>query len=92
MKMTIQTNRMHKVTISLAPDLLEFADGQAVKKNVSRSQVISQALAVVKEMEEERLAAEGYEFYAQEAIEFASATAEAVAEVILKEKKADYDS
>ena len=90
--MTIQTNRMHKVTISLAPDLLEFADGQAAKKNVSRSQVISQAIAIVKEMEEELLAAEGYEFYAQEAIEFASATAEAVAEVILKEKKADYDS
>ncbi len=66
---------IRKVTISLPPSLLEFADRQAVQLKISRSEIISRALTQVKATEEERLAAEGYRFYSQEASEFAAASA-----------------
>lgn len=73
------TAPVRKVTISLPQPLLEFADQRAAHANTSRSQVISEALALIKHQEEERLAAEGYQFYAQEASEFANESATAVA-------------
>jgi len=66
-----------KVTISLPVNLLDFADRLAVRVRTNRSQVISQALAAVQAQEEERLAAEGYLFYADESAEFARITASA---------------
>jgi hypothetical protein len=73
------TGPVRKITISLPQPLLEFADWRAAQTNVSRSQVIGDALLHIKELEEEKLAAEGYQFYAQEAVEFASASAAATA-------------
>ena len=73
---------VRKVTISLPPGLLEFTDRQAVSLKTSRSEIISRALAQVKAAEDERLAAEGYRFYSQEASEFAAASARAFAEVL----------
>ena len=73
---------IRKVTISLPPHLLEFADRRADQLQISRSEIISRALAQVKAAEEERLAAEGYRFYSQEASEFADASARSFAEVL----------
>jgi metal-responsive CopG/Arc/MetJ family transcriptional regulator len=73
---------VRKVTISLPPSLLEFTDRQAAQLKISRSEIISRALAQVKAADEERLAAEGYRFYSQEASEFAAASARAFAEVL----------
>jgi metal-responsive CopG/Arc/MetJ family transcriptional regulator len=76
------TTTVSKVTISLPPGLLEFADRQAAQLRISRSEMISRALAQAKAAEEERLAVEGYRFYAQEASEFAGASARPFAEVL----------
>jgi metal-responsive CopG/Arc/MetJ family transcriptional regulator len=69
-----------KVTISLAADVLAYADQLALRRRTNRSQVISQALAELRASEQEALAAEGYRFYAAEASAMATASAEAVAE------------
>ena len=71
-----------KVTISLPEELVVFADQWAQETRTSRSQVISLALAELKALEEARLAAEGYQFYAAEAMEFAAMSAAAVADAI----------
>lgn len=76
------TAEIRKVTISLPAHLLDFADRFAARRKTNRSQVISQALAAVQAAEEERLAAEGYRFYAEEATDFAQAIAPAMAEVV----------
>ncbi|UCG12837.1 MAG: hypothetical protein JSU72_20615, partial [Deltaproteobacteria bacterium] len=73
---------MRKITISLPDNLVEFADREAARLSISRSRVIAQALSQVRAEEEERLAAEGYRFYAQEASEFAEASAAALAEAL----------
>ena len=75
-------SQTQKITISLPADLLRFADRQADRLGLSRSQVISKALAQAKVIEEERLAAEGYRFYAREAKEFSEAVSRAAAEAI----------
>ncbi len=62
---------LRKITITLPGNLVEFVDRQAACLKVSRGQVIAQALSEIKAVEEERLAAKGYQFYAQEAGEFA---------------------
>ena len=80
--MPARTMPVRKVTISLLPSLLEFADQQAMRLRISRSEIVSRALAQVKVAEEERLAAEGYRFYSQETSEFAAASASAFAEVL----------
>jgi len=49
---------------------------------LGHGQVISTALTEAEEQEQTRLAAEGYRFYADEAREFAAASARAVAESI----------
>ena len=73
---------VRKVTISLPPSLLEFADRQAKQLRISRSESVARALAQAKAAEEERSAAEGYRFYSQEASEFAEASARSFAEVL----------
>ncbi len=73
---------VRKITVALDEDLVEFADQEAARNNTSRSQIISLALARARAEEEERLAAEGYRFYSEEALEFAEASAKAFAEAI----------
>ena len=65
---------MQKITIDLPDSLVQLPDREAARLCVSRSQAIAQALSEIKAGEEERLAAEGYQFYAQEASEFAAAS------------------
>lgn len=62
---------MPEITPSLPQDLVDFADDVARYADISRSQVIGKAVAE-----------EGYCFYASESIEFAQASALAVAEAI----------
>lgn len=78
--MTLQTKSTRKVTVTLPDELVIYADNQAERRGTSRSQVISHALAYLMAAEEERLAAEGYAFYAAEAEEFATSAASATAE------------
>lgn len=80
--MPVLSTSIRKITISLPAELVEFADRLAEQLRLSRSQVVSRALAQAKAMEEERLAAEGYRYYAQEAQEFAAASSRAVAEAV----------
>jgi metal-responsive CopG/Arc/MetJ family transcriptional regulator len=80
--MTSETTPVRKVTISLPADLVEFADHRAARLNISRSRLIARVLSELRATEAERLAVEGYRFYAQEATEFAQATAGAVAEAL----------
>jgi metal-responsive CopG/Arc/MetJ family transcriptional regulator len=68
--------------VSLPVSLVDFADREAARLNISRSRLIARALSQIVAVEEERLAAEGYRFYAQEASEFAGARASAVAEAL----------
>jgi len=76
-----------KVTISLPGDLVAFADQQARLQRTSRSRVIAEILAHFKAQEEERLAVEGYLFYAQEALEFAAASEQATTEVFARDSE-----
>jgi metal-responsive CopG/Arc/MetJ family transcriptional regulator len=78
--MSTETPPVRKITISLPSNLVEFADRKAARLNVSRSGLIARVLSDIKAAEEKQLAAEGYRFYAQEASEFAEASASAVAE------------
>jgi metal-responsive CopG/Arc/MetJ family transcriptional regulator len=76
------TVHVRKITVSLPSDLVDYADSRAARDQTSRSQVIGQALAEAQAREQARLAAEGYRFYAGEAIDFAEASAGAVAETM----------
>jgi metal-responsive CopG/Arc/MetJ family transcriptional regulator len=80
--MSVEATSVRKITISVPDNLVEFADREAARLSVSRSRVIAQALSKIKAEEEERLAAEGYQFYAQEASDFAEASAAALAEAL----------
>ena len=80
--MPVNATSVRKITISLPDNLVEFADREAARLNLSRSGLIAQALSEIKAEEEERLAAEGYQFYAQEASDFAEASTFAVAEAL----------
>lgn len=80
--MPAESTLMRKITISLPNKLVEFADREAARLSISRSRVIAQALSEIKAEEEEKLAAEGYQFYAQEASEFAVASAAATAKAL----------
>ena len=78
--MSTETPPVRKVTISLPVSLVDYADHEAARLNISRSRLIARALSEIQVAEEERLAAEGYRFYAHEASEFADASAGVVAE------------
>ncbi len=83
--MPTTTKPVRKITISLPGELIVFADQLAKQNNTSRSQLFSKLLADFKAQEEERLAAEGYQFYAQEASDFADAITTATAEVFVND-------
>jgi len=70
---------VRKITVSLPDDLVAFADQEAARLNISRSRLIARALARTRAEEEQRLAAEGYLFYAEEASAFGEASAAAIA-------------
>ncbi len=74
---------MRKITVSLPQELVEFADRAALQADLSRSQVISRVLADARTRAEQRLAEEGYRYYSSESVEFAEASALAVAEAIV---------
>jgi predicted transcriptional regulator len=76
--MSEHLSNVRKITIALSGDLVEYADQQARRRRTSRSQVIGQALAQARAREQERLAAEGYRFYAGEAADFAAAALPAI--------------
>ena len=80
--MSAKARSVRKITISLPDSLVEFADREAARLSISRSRVIARALSEVKAEEEARLAAEGYRFYAREALDFADGSAMAVAEAL----------
>lgn len=77
----MSTVTMQKVTVSLPNDLIEFADRRALEQGISRSKFIANLLVEFKMSEEDALAAEGYQFYAQEAREFAEASQQVTAEI-----------
>lgn len=76
------TYSVRKLTISLPARLADFLDREATRLHVSRSRLVADALREIQAAEEERLAAEGYRFYAQEASDFAQASMGAVAEAL----------
>ena len=78
--MSIKVTSSRKVTISLPDALVDFADREAARLNISRSRLIARVLAEMESTEQEHLAAEGYRFYAQEAVEYAEASAGAAME------------
>ena len=80
--MPVKTSTIRKITISLPDSLVKFADQEAARLNVSRSNLIADVLSRARAEEEEQLAIEGYRFYAEEASEFAETSAVAVAEAL----------
>jgi metal-responsive CopG/Arc/MetJ family transcriptional regulator len=74
------TYPVRKVTVSLPAELADFVDSEALRLKISRSKLVAGALREIQTAEEERLAAEGYRFYAVEASEFAEASMGAVAQ------------
>ena len=80
--MTVRSSPVVKITISLPMELFQFSEREAARLGLNRSQVISKTLAQAKMNEERRLAAEGYQFYSQESIEFTLASSLAVKEAL----------
>ena len=73
---------MRKITITASEDLIEFVDERARQTQSNRSRVINDILEAFRQSELNRMAAEGYRFYAEEAVAFAKASAEAVSAAI----------
>ena len=71
-----------KVTISIPMELLLFTDFKASELGICRSQVIGDLIKHWRDRELDELAKEGYQFFAQEAEEFAESSATAVAEAL----------
>jgi metal-responsive CopG/Arc/MetJ family transcriptional regulator len=69
-----------EVTIALPEELVEYADLRAKELHTSRSEIISSALFAIRASETDKLAAEGYRYYAEEASNFAQASERAAAE------------
>ena len=78
--MSIENTTIRKVTVSLPASLVEYADQEATRLKISRSQLIARRLAESKMEYEAQLAAEGYRFYAEEASEFAESSLSAASE------------
>jgi metal-responsive CopG/Arc/MetJ family transcriptional regulator len=76
------TVAVKKVTISLAEQLLEFADAKAKREGTTRSGLIAQLITELRQREKDELAREGYQFYAKEADEFAETTMQLAHEVL----------
>ncbi len=71
-----------KITIFLPEELVEFADREASRTHTTRSRMIGLAQAEIRARREESLAAEGYRFYVQEAVDFAEVSARVTAGAI----------
>jgi len=69
-----------KITISLPRNLVEYADQEARRVSLSRSEVISRALTQAQKARRNELAARGYAFCSQESEEFAASVASAVSD------------
>jgi metal-responsive CopG/Arc/MetJ family transcriptional regulator len=63
--------KSQKITVSLPRELVDFADEFAEQAGTSRSQALAEALRVLKRAERDRLMAEGYAFYAEDAVQLA---------------------
>ena len=72
------TSEIEKVTLSLPQSLIEFADQKARESNTNRSKIVADILANAALQEQDRLAAEGYRFYAEESQAFAESSMPAV--------------
>jgi hypothetical protein len=81
-RMARRTLDLEKVTLSLPHELVRYADARAAELAISRSQIVGEALAERRAREQDELAREGYAFYAREAEEFATASAQAVLEAL----------
>ena len=80
--MTHTSRAVNKVTISLPSHLLQYASRKAAAQGTSRSQWIAEVIAQTAAVERNKLAAEGYRFYAQEAEDFAAASLSAASEAM----------
>ncbi len=78
-----------KVTISLPCVLVEYADEEAARTSLSRSEIISRALALAKKAHRDELAARGYAFYAQESEDFAAAAGQLAGDWVADEDWGD---
>jgi len=76
----MSTTTVQKVTVSLPDELVAFTDKIALIQGISRSKFIADLIAEFKVRQEDVLAAEGYQFYAQEAEDFAAASHPATVE------------
>jgi metal-responsive CopG/Arc/MetJ family transcriptional regulator len=74
--------RLRKVTLSLPPDLVSFADQVAESRGTNRSRVIADFIAEYQAQQRDALAAAGYRFYAAEAEQFAAAILSATVEAL----------
>ena len=77
-----------KVTVSLAADVVAFADLRAARLHTTRSQVIEEALRATHEQERDELAREGYRFFSREAEDYAAATLRLAHEVLEDDRQA----
>ncbi len=80
--MLVAERSVTKVTVSLPVELVRYADQLAASGHRSRSQVISQAIAELRQRQQDDAAREGYAFYAGESEQFAEASLSAVSEAI----------
>ncbi|PIU54765.1 MAG: hypothetical protein COS88_06580, partial [Chloroflexi bacterium CG07_land_8_20_14_0_80_51_10] len=67
---------------ALPQSLIEFADQKARESNTNRSKIVADILANAALQEQDRLAAEGYRFYAEESQAFAESSMPAVSEAL----------
>lgn len=77
-----------KVTLTLDRDLVALADAKAAERHTTRNRVLREILAEWRLREREELAREGYEFYADEAREFAEVSSKATAEALSDDSSA----
>ncbi len=74
--------RREKVTVTLRPEQVEYADRKARERGVSRSEVIDEMIAQAEEREIEALMVAGYKALAQENLELAEEGMESFWDVI----------
>ncbi len=71
-----------KVTVSMPPDLIRFADAKALELGIARSQFIGDLIREMRSRERDELAREGYAFFAKDAEEFADLSMRIAHEVL----------
>lgn len=73
---------LEKVTVTLPRELVRYADERAAERGVSRSEVVSEAVAQRRARDIDDLAREGYAFYREESSAFAEAVMGPVSEAL----------